>query len=245
MILTIKQNESLSSGLDRIGLGMAVRKGGSVLIKVNLANPPEPGRPRTDPSLLKEVLEYAVQHNARCAVAEGANGFLERNLESIGLGEFIRLRGIKIFDLDNVPFDEVKVEDETHYLPKCFRDYAVRLAIPLTSRRPGMIFSNNIKLFVGAVPRQMYQLGENSLSRPRIHIRLHKSVANIYRAVMKYAPFGFYVNGGKAMFDTPGEIVMENTFLGNDALELDSHILKLYGISPPEYIRDLAAENRG
>jgi uncharacterized protein (DUF362 family) len=237
MILTVKKGESLNAALEKIGFGAAVKENRSLLIKVNLAHPPEPGHPRTDPFLLKEVLDYAMEFHAQCAVAEGADGFFEQNLETIGLGEYVRKNRIAVLDLDTVPFDEIVVDDEMHYLPECLKDYAVRLAIPATSQRPGMTFSNNIKLFVGAVPRRMYQDGQSSMSRPRVHSHLHKSIANIYRAIMQYAPFGFYVNGGKVMFENTGEIDLGKTLIGNDALELDCCILKAFGISPPEYIK--------
>ncbi len=35
---------------------------------------------------------------------------------------------------------------------------------------------------------------------------LHKSFANIYRTIMTYAPFSFFVNGGKAMFEGRGKV---------------------------------------
>jgi uncharacterized protein (DUF362 family) len=239
MILTVKKGEPLSSAFEEIGFGSAVRDGGSLLIKINLARPPGTGHPRTDPFLLKEVLDYALEYHARCAIAEGADGFLWSNLESIGLGEYVRKHRITVLDLDNEPFDQITSDDEINYLPQCLKDYAVRLALPAASQRPGMLFSNNIKVFVGAVPRRMYQEGQAGPGRPRVHTHLHKSIVNIYRAIMQYSPFGFYINGGRAMFETTGEISLAETLIGNDALELDCFILKSFGLSPPEYIRNL------
>jgi hypothetical protein len=144
-----------------------------------------------------------------------------------------------VLDLDLEDTDCVIVDDEKHYLPKCLKDYAIRLGIPATSKRPGRTFSNNVKLFVGAVPRRMYQSGETEAPRPRIHADLHKSVASIYRAIMAYAPFGFFVNGGRAMFEDRGEIDLGTILVGNDALELDRFVLKQLGLEPPGYIRRL------
>ncbi len=237
MILTVARDDALRTALDEIGLGAAIREGGSVLIKVNLAHPPEPRHPRSDPALLAQVIRYVAHYKAGCAIAEGADGFLQQNLESIGLGGLIQEYRLKVLDLDLEDTDCVTVDDEKHYLPKCLKDYAVRLGIPATSKRPGMIFSNNVKLFVGAVPRRMYQCGEAGAPRPRVHVDLHKSVAGIYRAVMAYAPFGFFVNGGQAMFEDRGEINLCEVLIGDDALELDQFVLKQLGLEPPEYIR--------
>ncbi len=239
MILSVTRNNTLYTALDEIGLGTAIRKDSSVLIKINLTRPPEPRHPRTDPSLLAQVIQYIARYEARCAIAEGANGFLQQNVESIGLGRLIQEYRVKVLDLDLKDADCVRVDGEKHYLPTCLKDYAVRLGIPATSKRPGMIFSNNVKLFVGAVPRRMYQRGEAGGSRPRVHVDLHRSVANIYRAVMAFAPFGFFVNGGKAVFADRGEVNLGEVLVGDDALELDQFVLGQFGLEPPKYIKRL------
>jgi uncharacterized protein (DUF362 family) len=238
MILSANEN-SLHTALDEIGLTSALEAGGSVLIKVNLARPPEPGHPRTDPALLTEVIRYAAHFGARCAVADGADGFLRRNIDRVGLSSVIEEFDVRVLDLDLEQADCVIVDDETHYVPRCLKDYAVRMGMPAASKRPGMIFSNNVKLFVGAVPRRMYQTGEPVASRPRVHIDLHRSVANIYRAVMAYAPFGFFVNGGRATFEDQGEIELPQILVGDDALELDQLVLERFGLESPEYITRL------
>jgi uncharacterized protein (DUF362 family) len=164
---------------------------------------------------------------------------LQQNVESIGLGGLIQEYGVKVVDLDIEDVDCVIIDDERHYLPKCLREYAVRVGIPATSKRAGRTFSNNVKLFVGAVPRRMYQSGEAGVPRPRVHTDLHKSVASIYRAVMAYAPFDFFVNGGKVMLEDQGEIELGEAVVGDDALELDQFVLKQLGLEAPEYIRRL------
>jgi uncharacterized protein (DUF362 family) len=241
MMLSIAQDQALHATLDEIGLGTAIREGGSVLIKVNLARLPEPGHPRTDPALLAHVVRYVARCEARCAIAEGADGFLRHNVECIGLGGLVRECRVRVLDLDLEDADCVSVGDQAHYLPKCLRDYAVRVGMPATSKRPGMTFSNNVKLFVGVVPRRLYQDGRARAPRPRVHDDLHRSVADIYRAVMAYAPFGFFVNGGKAMFENRGEADLPEILVSNDALELDQFLLERFGLERPEYIRRLAA----
>ena len=148
---------------------------------------------------------------------------------------------VKLIDLDLADTDCILVDDEKHFLPKCLRNYPVRLAMPASSKRPGITFSNNVKLFVVAVPRGMYQNGEGGSPRPRVHADLHRSVANIYRAIMAYAPFHFFVDGGKAMFENRGEIDLEEAFLGDDGIELDQFVLDKFGVESPDYIRSLAA----
>jgi len=86
----------------------------------------------------------------------------------------------------------------------------------------------------------MYQNAEGGSPRPRVHADLRRSIADIYRSMMAYAPFRFFVNGGKAMFEDRGELALNETFVGDDALELDQFVLDKFGIEPPAYIRRLA-----
>ena len=245
MILSAGIDEPLHIALDKMGMGEAFKRGRSVLIKVNLARAPEPGHPRTDPALLMKIIRYVAQCGARCAIAEGADGFLRQNVETIGLGQTVAEYKVELLDLDLEDFDCVRAEGEEHYLPRCLKAYAVRIGVPATSKRPGMLFSNNVKLFVGAVPRRMYQTGEPTTWRPRVHDNLHKSVASIYRAMMAYAPFGFFVNGGPIMIEGYGERDLGEILVGDNAIELDHYVLEKFGLEPPEYLDRLqAAQNR-
>jgi uncharacterized protein (DUF362 family) len=239
MHLAVDGTDAFPAALDEMGVGNAVEKGGSALIKINLARPPEQGHPRTDPTLLAAIVGYVSRLGARCAIAEGADGYLMQNLEHVGLSGVVEEHGVQIVDLDLEEVDCVVVDDEAHHLPRCLNDYAVRIGVPATSKRPEMVFSNNIKLFVGAVPRRMYQLDEPTTWRPRVHVDLQKSVANIYRAVMAYAPFQFFVNGGKAMFEDRGEIELSQILVGDDGLELDRFVLEQFSIDSPAYIERL------
>lgn len=244
MILRIKEQDDLFSALDKFGFKTSIEEKGSVLIKINLARPPEPSHPRSSPFLLSQLIRYVTAYSSSCAIVESADGYLSENLKSIGLMETIETYHVKLIDLDLEKEVECKrIEDENHYLPKCLKEYGVRIALPAMSKRPQMIFSNNVKLFVGIVPRRMYQIGEPLSWRPRVHLDLHKSVANIYRVVQGYAPFDFYVNGGLAMDERRGEFVCPDIWIGNDAVELDHAVLhEVFQLEPPEYMLRLLGE---
>lgn len=242
MILSGKSQNELFLCLDKIGLKNAISKDGSVLIKINLAGPAKPRHPRTDSKLLSQVIQYVYLSNGKCAIAESANGYLRKNLEEAGLGDIINKYNVDVIDLDFEEVDEITIDDEKHYLPRCLKNYGVRIAIPATSKRPQMIFSNNVKLFVGAVPRSRYQIGDSVVDwRPRVHIDLHKSVANIFRAIQEYSPFNFFINGGVAMDESKGEFMFEEILVGNDGVELDFHILNNFfsHLEVPEYLERL------
>lgn len=130
----------------------ALRSGRSALIKINLARTPLPGHPRTDNGLLTALVRLITAADARCAIAECAGGLLAENLRAIGLGGVLEQPGVRCIDLDLEEAEEVVIHGESHYIPRCLRDYAVRIALPVASKRLDMLFSNNVKLFVGAVP---------------------------------------------------------------------------------------------
>ena len=143
--------------------------------------------------------------------------------------------------------DEVVSYGEPHYIPKCFREYPVRIAVPAASKREGMIYSNNIKLFFGAVPRKMYQFdNENVLRgvpRPKLHIDLFLSIVNLFLAIQEYSPFHFFVNGGLSYNENKGEFVLPESYVGNDALELDCHMFQAFfsDCEYPDYLNILRA----
>ncbi|MFZ5354865.1 MAG: DUF362 domain-containing protein [Bacillota bacterium] len=231
----------LTSFLDSSNYISHLKENETVLIKINLARPPEPEHPRTDAEILNNVVTYFINKGCVCAVAECADGYLDDNLKSIGLESLTKDPRVRILDLDKEEADRVTINGEEHYVPKCLKEYKLRIAIPAASKRPNAIFSNNVKLFVGAVPRKMYQIGETVCWRPRIHIDLHKSVANVYRAIMEYAPFHLFINGGKAMQENYGEFDFDAILVGDNGLELDKYIAdNIFKIERPDYINILS-----
>lgn len=242
MIIKSQGEDSLYSGLDEIGLKESIAFHKSVLLKINMARPAEPEHPRTDTDLLAKVINYVYLNNGTCAIAECANGYLRRNLEISGLKDTIDKHSVEVIDLDLEEVEKVIVSAEEHYIPKCLNKFGVRIGIPSTSKRAMMIFSNNVKLFVGAVPRRMYQIGDDKVDwRPRIHLDLHNSVANIFSAIQEYSSFDFFINGGLAMDERKGEFTFENTLVSNDGVELDLYVLENYfsGHEVPEYLKML------
>jgi len=147
-----------------------------------------------------------------------------------------------LLDLDEAEVEQVTAPDgQIHYLPTCLRDFDIRVALPSTSLRLGMVFSNNVKLFVGLVPRAYYQDGLPGVPRPRIHTDLHRSIASLYQAVMSYAPFHFFVNGGAILIAGSDVTRLERNLVSDDGLELDRYVLRELGLSSPEYIERLLA----
>ena len=232
MFLISDNNHDLLLNMEAIGLTNEIINMRDVLIKINLSRPYTKNLPRTDMTLLKTLVEYIYENDGRCALAEGANGYLKDNLIISGFDNMLRHYGVNVVDIDLEDCDEVLSYGEQHYIPKCFQDYPVRIAVPSASKRKDMLYSNNIKLFVGAVPRKMYQCTETEIAqeapRPKIHQNLHVSIANLLHAIQKFSPFQFYVNGGLAYNENIGEFNLVKTFIGNNAIDLDCYIYQKY-----------------
>lgn len=238
MIITTDIN-GIGKALKNLGAADLLQPGHSAVIKINLSHPPASYRPRTHPDLIRAVASIIRSRGASCAIAEGANGFLAQNIESIGLADFIKENEIKLIDLDLMEdIETITIGDELHHIPRCLADFTCRIAIPATTWLPEMIFSNNVKLFVGAVPLRLYQEGakDDHSARWRVHIDLHRSVANIYRAIMQFCPFQFYINGGTAATRVAGVFDLPHVFVGNDAMELDEVLLTETKGERPEYL---------
>lgn len=242
MILSGDLHNEFYACMDTIGFKEKIIREKTVLIKINLARPAEPNHPRTDAGLLSAVIHYVYSNGGTCAIAESANGYLRDNLEQAGLSDIINNYSLEVIDLDFEEAEQVGITGEDHYIPKCFKNYGVRIAMPASSKRPDMIFSNNVKLFVGAVPRRMYQTDNKVVHwRPRVHIDLHKSVANIFRSIQWYSPFHFFINGGLAMSEHCGEFRFKEILIGNDGIELDFYVFNNYfsGFELPDYLKRL------
>ncbi len=55
---------------------------------------------------------------------------------------------------------------------------------------------------------------------------------------MSYAPFHYYVNGGRALIEGRGEFELEPMLVGDDAVELDQYVIRAYGLDTPAYLME-------
>jgi uncharacterized protein (DUF362 family) len=238
---------SIDSLCRAVGLEAALRGGPRVLVKINLARPPLPAHPRTDARLLLHLLDYLLRRAARPALCESvAEGSLRENLSAVSLLDFVTANRIDAFEIDGLSAEPVTVDGDTHYLPRRFGDFPVRIAVPCASQREGMIFSNNVKLFIGAVPREHYTRPGEGRWRAKIHDRLDLAVKNVYLAVQRTYPFHFYINGGNAYWEKRGSFQLDRIYIGTDGAELDREIIARYFDTGtvPEYLR-LLEDGRG
>ena len=247
MFLKSNNTEYLYNNFDKIGLKKDIENN-DVLIKINSARVYTKNHPRTDMNLLKILITFIYQNGGKCTITEGSDGYLTENLINSGLRDFLNHYNVKVVDVDLADCDEVFTHGERHYIPKYFQEYSVRIAFPATSKREEMLYSNNVKLFFGAVPRSKYQLDSKIVPkgapRPKLHINLHSSIVNLFLTINDYSPFKYYLNGGLSYNEKHGEFMLPETYIGDNALELDNHLYQTYfsDCEYPEYLKKLKAK---
>lgn len=241
MISTVTNINEFYEKLDGLGLRDAIEQNSMVAVKLNFSDPvPAYNHPGSDPRLIRMIAAYVKDRGGVCIFTEGAFGRLKSNFIDSGLGDLTDDPSVKIVDVDDetIEVSQVEINGELHYIPCFLQQCSARIALPSATKRKNRIFSNNTKTFVGVVPCRMYQIGENVPWRPRIHLDLHRSVANLYLAIQKHAPFHFYINGGTAYDEEKGSFEIDRIFMGDDAVELDLLVLERYfNADLPEYLR--------
>jgi hypothetical protein len=213
-----------------------------ILIKINLSRPPiKDLHPRTDKMLLQSILSILKDLGKVITVCESADGYLAKNLDSIGILSFMKSNDIGYIDIDDVDYYKVKIHSQEILIPKFFNDSDIRISLPCASKREGMLFSNNIKNCFGATPRIGYIEKGKGRYRAGLHHDLTTSVINVYDAFDHYANFHYYINGGNAYCETRGSFMINDIFLSNNAIELDKKIFEKYfsDITKPDYLIQL------
>ena len=215
-----------------------------VVIKINLAKPPEENHPRTDSALLKAVVQFFLDKDCQIIICESADGYLKYNICSIGLEWMTKSKAIQIVDLDEAEYNTVAVNDQEIALPTLFNDSQLKISMPCTSKRKGMLFSNNVKNFFGATPREIY-LREDGRWRSRLHDDLTLSVLNVYTAFEQYVHFDLYINGCNAHKETIGDFELDEIYISDNAVKLDQCIFERYfpDLKMPGYLENLIKEN--
>jgi uncharacterized protein (DUF362 family) len=212
-------------------------------IKINLQSPPEPTIPRTDVSFLFDVITLLVHRGHSVTILEGANGHLQDNLKHIGLQDMLALTGVSVIDIDleqNVTFYERN--NRVYSLPDVLREFDIRIAIPCATKRPGYLFSCNVKTFVGLLPRcycNSKQKELSNFSRPIVHEDLTCTVTDIFSLFATHMPFFYYLNGGNIFSEYSSLRQLQEYYFSNDAVALDFKILECLNVPPPSYLMRL------
>ncbi|MCP4754895.1 MAG: DUF362 domain-containing protein [Proteobacteria bacterium] len=229
MIKSVDQTSDIADLFITETVERKLRNSTRVLIKINLAGPPIKNKhPRTDEALLRSLLTLLIDHGKVVTICESADGYLSDNLDSIGIRPLLESMGVRYVDIDTVEFYKVSVDNQKILIPRFFNDFDLRISMPCTSKREGMLFSNNIKNFFGATPRIGYIRQGKGRWRSALHDDLTQSVINVFDAFERYSKFDFFINGGNAYSEKRGSFDIEKIYLSDDAIELDRYVFNRY-----------------
>lgn len=221
---------------------VGLTKNARVAIKINCSKPPGAYSPQTDPAVLELVVHALLDTGCTVALVEGGNGYLPELLEGFGLSRHT-LDRVDVVDIDRLKdVDRVLWDGKEYFLPAMLKDFDFRIACPAATKKPGYLFSNNVKTFVGLLPRQFCRKGTNpSFSRPSIHDDLHRSVMGVYLSFQRHSQFDLYINGGNVLFENRPSASLDGFLMSDDGLALDVHVLDAFDLEYPEYIQMLLA----
>lgn len=217
----------------------SIPKKARVCVKINLPRLPTPERPRTDIRLLRALTRVLCEKACYLTIVECAQGQLLNHLQNLDyLSGIIQTEQVFVCDLDNEKTIPVGGQtNRAQWIPEILGNFDVRIALPNISQMDQSIFSNNVKTFVGVVPSRHYKCTVQDKNRTLIHTDLHQYVVDIFAAVQRYSPFTIFVNGGqwfiKSLHEKPCD--MPFILVGDDALEMDLHIIKELNIPIPNY----------
>jgi uncharacterized protein (DUF362 family) len=216
-------------------------------IKINLPSLPTPQAPKTDPDLLVSIIDFLAKCGCSVTILEGAKGHLSDHLVSMGLKTFLKERSVSALDIDHeqdVTFYEKN--GRRYAIPNALQRLNLRIALPCATKRPGYLFSCNVKTFVGLLPRDFCQNGTLSIfSRPIVHEDLTITVSDIFLLVNQHAPFQFYINGGNCISETSDILKLPACYLSKDAVALDFQMASHLKTPPPPYLLRLRSELSG
>lgn len=212
-----------------------------VAVKINLSSPPGHGKVRTDADILSSAVESMISYGCDVTIVEGANGHLRENLSIIGLDRLLNEPTVHWLDLDME--DEIiwkECHQRRYPLPKILADMDLRIALPAVTKRPGYLFSGNVKTFVGILPRRLCRDGkQTSFSRPMIHDDLTETVSDLYLIVQETMPFHIFINGGNTVSEYSDITSLPYCYFGTDPIELDEYLADVLNAPVPGYLARL------
>ena len=115
---------SRTDGIDRLFKSYSEKyifTGKKILIKINLARPPKDGHPRTDSILMKNVIDFLSEYSNSITLSESTDGYFEKNIQEIGLGEYLKSKKISLLEIDELETIDVLCNNQHIFIPKVFK----------------------------------------------------------------------------------------------------------------------------
>lgn len=237
------------------GMQNLVKRGQTVLIKINtvVPSPPDAGF-TTDPRLLEALIELIAEQNpAKIQIGERSalGGDTLQAMEVCGIKRVAERTGAELVPFDNVPFDTVVLPDVQIFrefpVPRPVREADVYIGLPKMKVHVHTVLTCALKLQFGNLPNYAWM---NQCHRDDIH----QKIVNLTRAAEPdwFLVDSLYACQGNGPFSPyPEDLIPNfNTILGgSDPVAVDTVVEALMGWEDPgsnaPYIQLAASQGLG
>ncbi len=221
-----------------------------VFIKPNMGYP-KPAPFTTSIDIITSTIKVlANAHAEEITIAEGSTSKSSAidNFRITGLIDALEEYDVNFIDIDTYENSEVVLDSGVkHYLPKYLQQMNLRISMPVIKfyddDEGNTFLSNAIKNFFGLPQKKMYKMNEDSYKRDKLHKDLHKSVAEIFQAVQKFAPFDLYICDGLNILRGEAEHGQSEKWgkilFSDDAINVDLKVLEILNKKQPRYFEHL------
>jgi len=237
------------------GMQNVVKRGQTVLIKINtvIPSPPNAGF-TTDPRLLEALIQLIAEQNpARIQIGERSalGGVTLQAMETCGIAAVAARTGAELTPFDDVPFDMVTLADSptfNHFpVPRPVREADVYIGLPKMKVHIHTVLTCALKLQFGNLPDYNWM---NQAHRDDIH----QKIVNLTRAAKPkwFLVDSLYACQGNGPFSPyPEDLFVDfNTILGGaDPVAVDTVVEAMMGWDNPggnaPYIQLAASQGLG
>lgn len=212
----------------------------TVFIKPNLGySAPYPMT--TSLAALEETISYfkGIKSGLNLVVGEGSASPSSalQNASTLGVMPLLRRVNVEFADLDQEDYEVIN----GIAVPKVVINADFRISLPCIkiSRQSELGLSCAIKNYLGIPSKALHSEKEHH-RRDKFHQDIHRSVAEVYNAIQRVAPFELHVIDGTTILMGEESMGREKRWgkilVGADAEELDLTICEKFSLNIPQYL---------
>ncbi|MHA2371081.1 MAG: DUF362 domain-containing protein [Candidatus Hodarchaeales archaeon] len=240
MFISLKQIADLKDALSLLIPRERLRDLETVFIKPNLGYT-APYPMTTSLAALEETLSCfkGIKSDLNLVVGEGSASPSSalQNANKLGVMPLLQRENVQFVDLDQEDYEVINGIG----IPKVViaADFRVSLPCIKISRQSDLLLSCAIKNYLG-IPSKAVHSEKEHHRRDKFHQDIHGSIAEVYNAIQKAAPFELHVVDGTTILMGEENVGTEKSWgkilVGADAEEIDLAICEKFNLNLPQYL---------
>lgn len=190
---------------------------------------------------LEETISYfkGIKSDLNLIVGEGSASPSSalQNASKLGVIRLLQRENVQFVDLDQEDYEVINGIG----VPKVVINADFRVSLPCIkiSRQSDLLLSCAIKNYLGIPSKALHSEKEHH-RRDKFHQDIHGSVAEVYNAIQKAAPFELHVIDGTMILMGEENVGKEKRWgkilVGTDAEEIDLTICEKFSLNLPQYL---------